>query len=180
MRFPRVLVPVAILISFIAALAQEAPKPTPPLNPFTRLTAAKTVFIKNGGGGEIPFNVIESSMEGWGRYQIVRSADQADLILEVTSPTENSGGVSVSSSTKTGISGRPEESRSTSRELSPSGGPVKIVVYDAHSKAALWSGMEQAKSAMRQKQREDNLVQAAEKVFTKFHDRIEPPPPASK
>jgi hypothetical protein len=38
--------------------------------------------------------------------------------------------------------------------------------------------MEQAKSAMRQKTREDNLVQAAEKVFAKFHDRVEPAPPA--
>jgi hypothetical protein len=181
MRFPRVLVPVAILISFLSALGQEAAKPTPSMNPFTRLTAARTIFIKNGGGGEIPFNVIESSMEGWGRYQIVRSADEADLILEVTSPTDTGGGVSISSSTKPDRnSGKPEQSTSTSREISPSGGPVKIVVYDAHSKAALWSGMEQAKSAMRQKQREDNLVQAAEKVFTKFHDRIEPPPLPSK
>jgi hypothetical protein len=176
MRFPKVLVPVAILLSFLTALGQEAPKPTPPMNPFTRLTAAKTIFIKNGGGSDIPFNVIESAMEGWGRYEIVHSADKADLILEVTSPTENSGGgVSISSSTKADGSGRPEQSTSTSRDISSSGGPVKIVVYDAHSKAALWSATEQAKSAMRQKGREDNLVQAAEKVFTKFHDRIEPP-----
>jgi hypothetical protein len=178
MRFLRVLVPVAVLFSVFGVIAQEAAKPNPPMNPFTRLTAAKTVFIKNGGGSEISFNVIESSMEGWGRYQVVSSPDKADLILEVTSPTENSGGVSVSSSTKTDASGRPGQSTTSSREISPSGGPVKIVVFDARSKAALWSGMEQAKSAMRQKQREDNLVSAAEKVLTKFHDRIEPPPPA--
>lgn len=180
MRFPQVLVPVAILLCFLSALGQEPPKPTPAMNPYTRLTAAKTVFLRNGGGSEIPFNVIESSMEGWGRYQIVPSPDQADLILEVTSPTESSGGVSISSSTKADASGRPEQSASTSHDISPSGGPVKIVVYDAHSKAALWSAMEQAKSAMRQKAREDNLVQAAERVFTRFHDRIEPPPPAAR
>ena len=178
MRFLRVLVPAAILFSFIAAFAQEASKPVPPMNPFTRLTSAKTVFMKKGAGTDIPFNVIESSMEGWGRYQLVNSADKADLIVEVTSPTETGGGVTISSSTKTDNTGRPESSTSSSRDISPSGGPVKIVVYDARSKAALWSGSEQAKSAMRQKAREDNLVQAAEKVFSKFHDRVEPPPPA--
>ena len=178
MRFPQVLVPVVILGSFLATLGQEAAKPMPPMNPFTRLTAAKTIFIRNGGGSEIPLNVVESSMEGWGRFQVVNSIDRADLILEVSSPTETGGGVSISSSTKPDRTGSPEQSTSTSRDISPSGGPVKIVVYDAHSKAALWSGAEQAKSAMRQKQREDNLVQAAEKVFSKFHDRIEPPPPA--
>jgi hypothetical protein len=178
MRISRVLVPAAILLSFITAFAQEVAKPVPPMNPFTRLTSAKTVFLKKGAGTDIPFNVIESSMEGWGRYQMVNSAEKADLIVEVTSPTETGGGVTVSSSTKTDNMGRPEQATSTSRDISPSGGPVKIVVYDAHSKAALWSGMEQAKSAMRQKTREDNLVQAAEKVFAKLHDRVEPPPPA--
>lgn len=177
MNIPRVLVPLTILLCF-TAVAQEAAKPTPPMNPYTRLTAAKSVYMKSAGGSEIPFNVITTSMEGWGRYIIVNSADKADLIMEVTSPAETGGGVTVSSSTKPGNDGRPEQSSSTSREISPAGGPVKIVVYDARSKAALWSGMEQAKSAMRQKAREDNLVQAAEKVFSKFHDRIEPPPPA--
>lgn len=178
MRHLRVVLAAIGLCCGWAVLAQEVAKPTPPMNPFTRLTAAKNVYLKSGGGNPIPFNVIESSMQGWGRYQLVESADKADLILEVTAPTDSGGGISVSSSTKNDRSGRPEDSTSTSRELSSGGGSVKIVVYDARSKAALWSGMEQAKSAMRQKQREDNLVQAAEKVFTKFHDRIEPPPPS--
>lgn len=177
MNIPRVLVPLTILLC-ITVVAQKAAKPTPPMNPYARLTAAKSVYMKSAGGSEIPFNVITTSMGGWGRYVIVDSADKADLILEVTSPGESGGGVTVSSSTKPGNDGRPEQSTSTSREISPSGGPVKVVVYDAKSKASLWSGMEQAKSSMRQKTREDNLVQAAEKVFAKFHDRIEPPPPA--
>ena len=57
MRIPQVVVPVVILGFFLAAFGQEAAKPTPPLNPFTRLTAAKTIFIRNGGGSEIPLKV---------------------------------------------------------------------------------------------------------------------------
>lgn len=170
--------PWAILFCAFLLPAQEPQKPNPPMSPLVRLTSAKTVYLKSGGGSDIPYNVISSDMEGWGRYELVKSPEKADLIVEITAPSEGGSGVSVSSSTQTGEYGRPEDSVSTSRELSQGGGIVKLVVYDPHSKAPLWSATEQAKSAMRQKAREDNLVQAAEKVFTKFHDRIEPPVPA--
>ncbi len=179
----RVLIPLAILSCAIfapgqetAKPAQEVAKPAPPMSPFLRLTSAKSVFIKSSGGSDIPYNVILSSMEGWGRYEIVKSPEKADLIMEITAPSDSGSGLSVSSSTKTDQFGRPQDSVSSSRELSSGGGTVKLVIYDAHSKAALWSASEEAKGAMRQKAREDNLVNASEKVFTKFHDRIEPPP----
>ena len=166
---------VFILLFTTLASAQDAAKSTPPLSPYSRLTAAKTAFIRQGSGSEIPYNVITSSMEGWGRFIILNSPEKADLILEVSAPSEGGSSVSISSSTKPSGSSRPEESTPSTREIS-TGGPVKLVVYDGRSKAALWSGTEQAKSAMRQKAREDNLVQAAEQLFKKFHDRIEPPP----
>lgn len=182
MRPFRVLAAFAILVCAVCAFAQEAgkpeqevAKPAPPISPFLRLTSAKSVFIKSSGGSDIPYNVISSSMEGWGRYEIVKSPDKADLILEITAPSDSGGGITVSSSTKNDQFGRPQDSISSSRDLSSGGGAVKLVIYDARSKAALWSATEEAKGAMRQKAREDNLVSASEKVFTKFHDRIEPP-----
>ena len=183
MRLLRVLVPLAILVCAISLFAQEAPKPVqevtkptpPPMSPFLRLTSARTILLKGSGGSDIPYNVISSSMEGWGRYEIVKSPEKADLIMEITAPSDSGGGVTVSSSTKNDQFGRPQDSISSSRELSSGSGTVKLVVYDARSKAALWSATEEAKGAMRQKAREDNLVNASEKVFTKFHDRIEPP-----
>lgn len=180
MRIHQVLVPLAVLCCALSLPAQEVEKPAPPMSPFARLTSAKTIYLKSTGGSDIPYTVISSDMEGWGRYQIVKSPEKADLIMEITAPSEGGGGVTVSSSTKTGEYGRPEDSVSSSRELSSGGGVVKLVVYDPRSKAPLWSATEQAKSAMRQKAREDNLVQASEKIFTKFHDRIEPPAPAKQ
>jgi hypothetical protein len=181
-RLPRVAVPLSILVCAVCALAQvaarpaqESAKPVPLVSPFLRLTSAKTVFLKSSGGSDIPYNVISSSMDGWGRYQLVKSPEQADLIMEIIAPSEGGGGVTVSSSTKNDQFGRPQDSVSSTRELSSGGGTVKLVVYDAHSRAPLWSAMAEAKGAMRQKAREDNLVKASETVFTKFHDRIEPP-----
>lgn len=146
----------------------EAKKPAY-VPPSARLVAAKSALVTNGGGSEIPYNVISSGLEGWGRFKLVDKAPEADIIVEVSSPAE-SGGVSVSSQTQS-ATGRPEQTTTTSRNLS--GGTVKLVVYDAKTKVALWSATEQAKSALRQKAREDNLYQAAARLMTKFRERVE-------
>jgi hypothetical protein len=150
----------------------SAPKKNPPLTPASRLAAAKTAFIRNAGGSPIPFNAIASSMDGWARFVMVNSPENADLILEVSSPGGGSG-ISVSSKTDTSTrTGGPESSTTTTRDLSS--GPIRLTVIDGKSKSVLWSGSEQPKFAMRKKSQEDNLVNAAENLFTKFHDRVEP------
>lgn len=160
------------VLLFLASAQSQEQKKALLMTPSARLAAAKTLYVKNAGGSAIPFNVISSGLEGWGRYVVVDSADQADLIAEVSSPREG-GGVSMTSSTKTsGVTGRQEESTTTSRDLSSD--PIKLVVYDARNKVPLWSGTEQPKSAMRQKAREDNLVQAAGRLLSKFRQRVEP------
>ena len=50
-----------------------------------------------------------------------------------------------------------------------------MTVRDARNKRVLWRGTESGKYALREKARENNLVQAAEKLASKFHDRLEPP-----
>lgn len=171
-----------LLLVAAGSFAQEKPsepKPTPPvLNPTARLNLARTVFMKNGGGSRIPYDVISSGVEGWGRYKLVGSPEKADLIVEVTSPDSDDGGFSVTSSTsstspKTGL---PETSTNTTRQVSTGGGRITIMVYDAHNHVRLWMESEQAKSAMRSKARDANLIEAAEKLITKFRQRVEPDP----
>ncbi len=178
-RFLSVSASVLLLVTG-AVLAQEAsptmPKKNPPVTTSTRLAAARTVFVTDAGGSSIPYNVISSSMEGWGRYQLVNSPEKADLILEISSSSSgDGGGVSVSSTTDSGY-GAPGSKTTTSKELST--GPIRLRVIDGKSKSVLWAATEQPKYAMRKKQQEDNIVDAAEKLFSKFHDRVEPPLPA--
>ncbi len=154
------------------AQAQKAPNPIP-LTLTARLNAAKTAFIKNGGGGDIPVKVVQSTMEGWGRYALVENPEKADLIIEMSA--EDDSGVTVSSkSTTSPLTGMPEQSTATSRKLS--GGPVKMVVYEAKTNRALWSGTEKPKFAMKQTARENNLVDATEKLVAKFRARVEGAP----
>jgi hypothetical protein len=171
---------VAVLISGIL-LAQE--KPSAPseqkkpayVSPSARLAAAKTVFMKNNGGSETPFNVISGGLEGWGRFLQVDSPAQADIVIEVTSPDDDHKS-STTSKTRVGPSGRMEDSASTSRDVYE--GPVKMVVSDARTHLTLWAASEQPKGGFRQRVRDEHLVEAAQRLVTKFRERLEPPPVA--
>jgi hypothetical protein len=160
-----------VLASFVAAQA-PATSTSRPLSPTARLMAAKTAFLKNAGGSSVPFDVVSDSIQGWGRYQIVPSADQADITIEVTSPNDGNG-VSVSTSTSTDPhTGMPRDSTTTTRELTVA--RITMTVYDSKSRMALFSASEQPKKAMRDKARKDNIVEAAEHLVSQFRARVEP------
>jgi hypothetical protein len=105
-----------------------------------------------------------------GKYVLVDSPDKADLTMEISAPSDDSGTrVTTKVSRETG---QQENGYSTGKEFSSD--PIKITVYDAKSKRPLWSASDKPKFAMKQKARENNLVESAERLFSKFHDRVEP------
>lgn len=171
----------------VGVAAQDAPKPgdaaakqatkPPVLSPTLRLQAAKTAYVKRLEGSSIGSDTVTQTLEGWGRYKLVDSAEKADLIVEVTSPDEGGNGVSVSSSTsgpsRTGDRAY-EQSSKSSRELSTGGGPMRVAVRDAKTNTTLFVASEQVKGAMKKNARENNLVEAAQKIMAKFHERVEP------
>jgi hypothetical protein len=168
------LITVAVLVCLTTIAFSQDPKAAAPkpLSPSARLAAAKTAYLKNAGGSEIPFNVISEGVQGWGRYQIVGAPERSDIIIEVTSPS-GVGGVSVSSSTSTDPrTGMPANTSTSTSELSVA--RITLIVYDSKSKMALWSSSEQPKGAVREKARQDNVVRAAQHLVTKFRQRVEP------
>jgi hypothetical protein len=165
---------ILFLLCTSALLGQVQPdqKPTP-ISPSARLAAAKRAYVKNAGGSDIPFNVIESGIEGWGRFTLVDSPRDADVIIEVESPEEDSG-ATVSSSTDT----RGHSSTTSSRDITVS--IIKLTVYDAHTHLPLWTANERPKGGFKEKTRDDNLVKSAERLLSRFRDRLEPPPAGSQ
>ena len=172
---------IVLVLATVAVAAQEAGQEAakPPMTPIARLQAAKTAYVKNLDGSSIGVDTITSTLEGWGRYQLVDSPDKADLLIEVTSPDEESG-VSVSSSTSgtSRTTGRYEQSTKSSREISPGGGVMRMTVRDAKTRLTLWGASEQVKGGMKRNTRENNLVESAQKLVAKFHERVEPTKPA--
>ncbi|HKV92646.1 MAG TPA: hypothetical protein VJW20_08875 [Candidatus Angelobacter sp.] len=166
--------------AWIAGSAQQPPaeKPTPSAEkkpvmqtPSMRLAAARNIFIIRTHGSAIPFDVIKSTLDGWGRFSLVETKDKADLIIEVASSGDS--GVQVSSSSSVSAdSGQEEKSTSTRKDLSST--EITMMVFDARNKRPLWSATESVKFAMKEKSKENNLVEAAERLAAKFHDRLEP------
>lgn len=158
-------------IAFAQASAPPEKKPAVE-TPESRLLSAKKILVIHASGNTIPYDVIKSTLEGWIRFTTVNSPDKADLLVEVS--TTGNDDIRVSSSDGPSMmTGRPERSSSTSKEVSNS--EVTMTVYDAKTKRVLWTASRTAKYAMKQTTRENNLVDAAEKLASKFHDRLEPP-----
>jgi hypothetical protein len=173
----RVLLPILCCLAVSAQQTpadKSQPKPAPTISATTRLLNAKTVFLKNVGGSDIPFEIVKNAIVGWPRYTVVDAADQADLLIEVSSPEgpkkkEDSGGTSIR-----GSSGGGDPRAMQAPAYSSSSTDVKLVVRDAHTRAILWSGSELAKEAFRDSKTEENLEAATQKLVRKLQDRVEP------
>jgi hypothetical protein len=79
-------------------VAPPPPPPPPPLAVISKVTAAKKIFLSNGGvdhgfnqfvpgGPDVTYNELYASLKQWGYFQLVDSASQADLIFEISSVT---------------------------------------------------------------------------------------------
>lgn len=156
-----------------APAATNAPKPV--ISTSARLANAKTVYLTaKESHNDIPFNVISNGFDGWAKYIVVASPEKADLIVEVSATEREDSGFAVSSNTSTGsINGKDDQSTKTTKTFTTN--MIRMVVMDAHTKTALWAGNEQPRAAARKNKNEDNLVEAAQRLFQHFHDRVEPP-----
>jgi hypothetical protein len=180
MRQLLILLACTFVLTLAVAQQQQPPekpqqgKKTPQMeSPAARLASAKTVLIVRTRGGDIPYDTIRTTIEGWERFNLVNAPDKADLIIEIASVGGDADMRVSSSMSPSPETGRMESSSRSSKDLSAT--EVTMTVADARNKRVLWRGTESAKYAMRQKARENNLVEAAEKLASKFYERIEPP-----
>ena len=149
------------------------------VSPRVRLQAAKTLYLKNLGGDDIPFTLITNAMTGW-RYFVVDDPSKADLLIEVSAPEDpnakdkdkdkgNDSGIHAGYNGRNVI-GSGSQSGSTSVPTSD----VKMIVRDARTRAVLWAGTEQAKDAFRKNKQDQNLEAAAQKLIQRFEQTVEP------
>lgn len=148
---------------------EEKPAAAPPLSASARLAAARTAFLrKTGNGDNAAYDVVSTTLEGWGRFTLVNSLEKADIVVEIFSQSDSEGGISASvgSDGRRGHEGKVKQS-----SLSE----IKLTVSDARSRLPLWTGVERPKSGMKKTDRENKEVEATERLMQRFHDTIEPP-----
>jgi hypothetical protein len=156
----------AVVLLAASAFGQEPPNP-PSISAHARLAAARNIYIEHAGG-RLPNDVIDDAFQGWGHYTVVGEPANADLIVSINAPVADSG---------VSVSGGGEGRRGSSRTVSSANvTQIKLLILDAHDRVVLWSGNEQPKSSLKEKQREDNLVDASLRLFRRFRNIIEPEP----
>ena len=171
---------VGLMIANIALAQSQQPAPAATSSApsrYDRVASARNVFLKNAGGSDIPFNVISRDFEGWAHYLLVDSPDKADLIIEIQSPDDGSESKDKDSEkSKTHVFGGGQQSGGSQGKEPPKPAVDAIVftVYDKN-KRPMWIAREEPKYAIRHKTEQAHLEEAAQKLFTRFHDRVEPP-----
>jgi hypothetical protein len=124
----------AITLIAIDAAAAKDTKEAPPAPVPTQITAAKTVFIANAGGEQNPsdaqfnggpdraYNQFYAEMKTWGRYELVSSPADADLLFELRF-------------TQPRVASDPQEALKVDVVYDPR---LRLVIRDPKTQAVLW------------------------------------------
>lgn len=147
---------------------QPAPAPIPPL-----ILTAKKVFVANGGGDESSFasysggpdrlyNEFYAAMKSWGRYELVDSPGDADLVFEIRLTTF-------------------QPLRSEPFENNPEfDTQVHLAIRDVKTHETLWGLTEHAETAILQGNRDKNFEQALAGIVSELQRIAGPARPAAK
>src|ERR1700722_20685274 len=85
------LVVCSILLSPSLVGAKDKKKDVPVAPLPAVIVNAKKIFLSNGGGSNLAYDAFYSKMKEWGRYEIVGSPEEADLIVDLSYRVENKG-----------------------------------------------------------------------------------------
>lgn len=129
---------------------------------------AKKVFLSNGGGSNLAYDAFYSDMKDWGKYQIVGSPDEADLIIELAYRVEDKG-TRVWSTTNTYNNTTQVHSKQITDPQ------LILTIYDAKTKNSLWSETDHRKQAMKEKNREKETANSAQRLVDDLKTRVAVP-----
>jgi len=156
-------VAVSVLLAALPVNAAKKKVPAAPLP--AAISSAKKIFLSNGGGSNLAYDAFYAKMKEWGRYDVVGSPDDADLIVELAYRVE-SGGTRVWSTTNTyDNSTRVHSAQIVDPQL-------LLTIYDAKTKNSLWAETDHRRLARLEKNREKETVISAERLVDDLKARL--------
>jgi hypothetical protein len=156
------------LLMSIYAVAGKSRKDIPPAPMPSVVVNATKVFLPNGGGSDLGYDAFYSEMKTWGRYEIVGSPDDADLIVEIAYHVEHDGTrVWSTNNTYNGTT----QVHST-QIIDPQ---LVLTIYDAKTKNSLWETVDHRRLARREENREEETINSAERLVDEFKMRVSLP-----
>jgi hypothetical protein len=166
----RRLVTTLFILLFLSASAfgQRTRKDIPAAPLPGEIVNAQKIFLSNGGGSDLGYDAFYSAMKTWGKYRIVGSPDEADLIVELAFRVVDRG-THVWSSTNT-YNGATQVH---SREITDP--QLVLTIYDAKTKNSLWATVDHRRLARMEKNREKETINSAERLVDELKTRAEIP-----
>jgi hypothetical protein len=128
------------------------------------ISSARRIFLSNGGGSNLAFDAFYSAMKEWGKYEIVGSPEEADLIVELAFRVEQ-GGTRVWSSHNT-------YTNTTQVHSAQIVDPQLVSIYDGKTKTQLWSETDHRRLARMQKNRDKETINSAQRLVDDLRTRV--------
>lgn len=159
-----------VILALVQVLSAQQPKGPSPAPVPAQIGAAQKVFISNAGGESLetvidetvfnggpdrPYNEFYAAMKSWGRYELVSSPTDADLILEISWAL-----------TDTGL-------------RLPVLGQLRLVIIDPKTHVTLWNVTEYVRGAVLLGNRDKNFDQAMNTVVARLKGLTAPPSPTA-
>ena len=163
----KLVVSLCVLIS-LNAFAAKNRKDVPPAPLPAVVVNAKRIFLTNGGGSNLAYDTLYSEMKQWGKYEIVGSPEEADLIIELAYRVEH-GGTRVWSSSNT-YDGTTQVH--SAQIVDPQ---LTLTIFDAKTKNSLWSEVDHRRLARREKNREKETINSADRLVQDLKARVSIP-----
>lgn len=156
---------ICLLVSIAAHSPGQRTRKDIPAAPLPgAIVTAQKVFLSNGGGSDLAYDAFYSAMKAWGKYQIVGSPNDADLIVELAYRVVDKGSrVWSSTNTYTGAT------QVHSMEVTDP--QLVLTIYDARTKNSLWATIDHRRLAVREKNREKETINSAERLVDELKTR---------
>jgi hypothetical protein len=152
------------LFVLLHGMVAKSRKDIPPAPLPAVVVNAKKVFFTNGGGSDLAYDAFYSEMKNWGKYEIVGSPDNADLIVELSYHVDHNGTrVWSTNNTYNGTT------QVHSRELIDP--QLVLTIYDAKTKNSLWETIDHRRLARREKNREKETINSAQRLVDELKSR---------
>lgn len=129
---------------------------------------AKKIFLSNGGGSNLAYDAFYSKMKEWGKYEIVGSPEEAELIVELSYRVEDKGTRVWSTTNTYNNTTQVHSAQITDPQL-------VMTIYDAKSKNSLWSETDHRRLARMEKNREKETVNSAQRLVDDLKVRVNVP-----
>jgi hypothetical protein len=164
----RIALSLLCLLTSINMFAARERKDVPSAPLPAAVAGARTIFLTNGGGSNLAYDEFYAQMKQWGKYEIVGSPDDADLIIELAYIVEHNG-TRVWSTTNTYNGATDVHS---SQIVDPQ---LTLTIFDAKTKNSLWSEIDHRRLARREKNREKETINSADRLVEDLKARVSVP-----